>query len=104
MRTILPMGLAAAALFAATPALAQNQADPANTTEAAATNAEMTDANAVVPLDANAVDANAVATVPVDENLTAVDTTAPAPEKPRGFPWGVLGLVGLVGLLGRARR
>ena len=32
-----------------------------------------------------------------------VTTPTPAPEKKRGFPWGVLGLLGLVGLIPRAR-
>lgn len=86
----------AAALIAATPALAQNQAATPN-------NADVTMPNAA---DANAVAVNDVAAV-VDTTVVASnDATAAAPvnEEKHGFPWGVLGLLGLLGLIPRTRK
>jgi hypothetical protein len=100
MRMTVPLILAAA-LAAATPALAQD-----------ANNTAAVDVNATVP-DATAVDANAAAPVatndlavaPAEPVATDVATTEPAPEKKGGgFPWGVLGLLGLVGLFPRKGR
>jgi|SRR6478672_4595464 hypothetical protein len=98
MRMTVPLILAAA-LAAATPALAQ---DANNTADANMAAPMATDANAVAPV---ATDANA--TVPVAEPAApAVDeTTAPAPEEKKGgFPWGVLGVLGLIGLIPRKGR
>lgn len=97
MRFVEPVILAAA-LAAAAPAMAQdNAAVPAN----AAT--PVPDANMAAPApDANAAvpvtDMNVAAPAPVDENAAA--PTAPPPDSDRGFPWGVLGVLGLIGLLG----
>jgi len=98
MRTT-PIIIAAAALFAASPALAQN--DAANTT----TNAP--EANAV---EMNAT-ANVAANVPTPaepvalpgDNMTNEAAPAPAPAK-RSFPWGIIGVLGLLGLIPRTRR
>jgi len=99
MRMTVPL-IAAAALAASTPALAQ---DANNTADAnAAAPAATTDANAVAPV---APDANAVA--PVAEPAPTTDETvapAPEPEKKGGFPWGVIGLLGLIGLIPRKGR
>ena len=95
MRMILLM--AAAALTAASPAVAQNTATDTNASVPVA-DANAADANAVVVADNAVVDANMPAEMPVTEDVT---TPAPAPKK--DFPWGVLGLIGLVGLLGRKR-
>jgi hypothetical protein len=86
------------AALAATPAWAQNEGD-ANTVVANTVTAN----NVVTANDANAVmpDLNAVAVAP--EETTAPATTTYR-ERPRGFPWGAIGLVGLIGLLGRRRR
>ena len=93
--------LAAAALIAAGPALAQNTADtngavaeyPSENVAAADTAA---DSNLVVDANAAGMDMDAIA---VEEDAAP----APAPERKRGFPWGVLGLLGLAGLIGRKR-
>ena len=98
MRMTVPL-IAAAALAASTPALAQ---DANNTADANAIAPMATDANAVAPV---APDANAVA--PVAEPTTTTDdlaAPAPAPEKKGGFPWGVIGLLGLIGLIPRKGR
>ena len=98
MRISTPI-IAAAALFAATPALAQN--DPANAT--VADNAVVTtDLNAAAPADANAM----TAVPPATTETTTMDTNMvePASEPKRGFPWGILGLLGLIGLLPRTSR
>ena len=87
MRISTPI-LAAAALLAATPALAQN--DTANAV--------------VVDNTAVATDANAMTAVPpaTTETTTAdINMVEPAPAPKRGFPWGVLGLLGLIGLIPR---
>ena len=96
MRMTVPLILAAA-LAAATPALAQ---DANNTADANMAAPMATDANAVAPV---ATDANA--TVPVAEPAApAVDETTAPEEKKGGFPWGVLGLLGLIGLIPRKGR
>lgn len=101
MRTMKPIIIAAAVLFAASPALAQNDTAATNADVNAAAPAT-TDLNAAAP--AAPVDAN----VTTDVNTTTVDTTttapaeAPAPEK-KHFPWGVIGLLGLIGLIPRTR-
>jgi hypothetical protein len=95
MRISTPI-LAAAALLAATPALAQN--DTANAVVVDNT-AVATDANAMAPVDANAMTAVPPATT---ETTTAdINMVEPAPAPKRGFPWGVLGLLGLIGLIPR---
>ena len=88
-------------MFAATPALAQN--DTAATDNAVADNAMVaTDMNAAAPADANAM----TAMPPATTETTTMDTNVvePAPAPKRGFPWGILGLLGLIGLLPRTRR
>lgn len=74
----------AAALLAATPAMAQD--NNAATDNAAATQA----------VDANAVPPQAVP----EPTAQPADMAAPEPTKSRGLPWGAIGLIGLVGLLG----
>lgn len=103
MRMTTHVMIAAAALLAASPALAQNETDPALNADANAvvtTNDVAAPAdNAVMPVDANAV-------LPTDTTALPVDTTTPAPadDDDRDFPWGVLGLLGLLGLIPRLRR
>lgn len=87
----------AGALFAAAPALAQDNvaADKAVATMNAvdanvATTATPTGNEAIAPLPAEPTAA---------PEATPASTAAPAPAR-RGFPWGVLGLLGLLGLLG----
>ena len=97
MRISTPI-IAAAALLAATPALAQN--DTANM--AAADNTVVaTDVNATAPVDANAM--RAAPPPAATDTTTTMDTNMvePAPAPKRGFPWGILGLLGLIGLLPR---
>ncbi|HVE00652.1 MAG TPA: WGxxGxxG family protein [Sphingomicrobium sp.] len=100
MRMILPITVAAAALFAVSPALAQNETGAAGTA--------VTD-NAAAPTDANSVAAADNTAVPVtttETTTTATETSTPppAPEEEKSFPWGILGLLGLIGLLPRFRR
>jgi len=109
MRTIKPIMIAAAALFVAGPALAQNEAAPTNTTDVTATNsAATTDLNAVgtTTVDTTAVPATTVEPLPVDANAGTIDTSlgAPAPAEKKHFPWGVIGILGLLGLIPRTRR
>lgn len=96
--------MAAAALVAAGPAVAQ---DTNNT--AAAAPAAPADTNVA----ANATDLNATAPVAANEAAPATDTTATdadtqtsqtTEKSSGGFPWGVLGLVGLLGLIPRRNR
>ena len=97
MRTT-PMIIAAAALLAATPALAQNEAGNATTNAPEANAVEMNaEANvaANVPMPAGPV------AVP-GENVT--NEAAPAPEPKKSFPWGLIGILGLLGLIPRTRR
>jgi hypothetical protein len=98
MRTT-PLIIFTAALLAASPALAQNEAAPTNAdTNAAEANAVA--GNEVMPAPENATEPMAV---PADN--AAMPETAPAPEpKKRSFPWGVIGLLGLLGLIPRTRR
>lgn len=92
----------AGALLVAVPASAQDNAvAPDNTV---VTNE--VDANLLAPAPGDPA-TNGAVVAPADQSAalppsstTTVDTTAPAPERARGFPWGVLGLLGLVGLLG----
>ncbi len=99
MRMTTQFTIVAAALLAATPALAQNEAAPANTTDVTAVNTVETN----VTTNEVAV-TTAPATVPVD-NAAAADTGYAEPAKEEhGFPWGVLGLLGLLGLIPRMRR
>jgi len=102
MRSIYPV-MAAAALMAAGPAVAQD-----TNNAAAAAPVATSDANVA----ANATDVNAVAPAPGNEvapapepALTDSDTSQqPAEKNSGGFPWGVLGLVGLLGLIPRRNR
>ena len=101
MRITMPI-LAAAALLATTPALAQNDAVDSNTTGETMVNT--TDANAMTPADNAAMNADQTAAVPVD-NGAAMDTNyAPPAQEKHGFPWGLLGLLGLLGFIPRTRR
>ena len=96
MRTT-PMIIAAAALLAAGPAFAQNEAAnaPANAAEA---NVTATNEAAAAPAPANVAETTTVAT----ENTTTA-TEQPAPAK-KSFPWGLIGILGLLGLIPRTRR
>jgi len=105
MRMTLSVTIAAAALLAASPALAQNDSAASNTDVTAAntvtTNTVTTDETTVVPAN------DMAALPPADTNVGAADTgyaTPPPAEEKKGFPWGVLGLLGLLGLIPRARR
>jgi hypothetical protein len=101
---------AAAAFIAFAPAGAKSTGGGA-----AGATSNTTGANMSAP-DANAATANMAMPVAPDAsnaappegvgNGGAVDTSYgnPKPERPRGFPWGVLGLIGLVGLLPLFRR
>jgi hypothetical protein len=90
------------AIAAATPALAQENA------QAPAANAA--EANAAAPINA-VTSVPAAPTTPGGQTTTLPPTattpeeagTAPIVAQERGFPWGVLGLLGLVGLFGRRR-
>ena len=91
----------AGALFAAAPAVAQdNAAAPANTVVE-----NTVDANSTAVTQTTTMTTNTTAT-PVDttavppETAAPADTTTTTTDHDRGFPWGVLGLVGLIGLLG----
>jgi hypothetical protein len=90
----------AGAIFAAAPALAQNAAAPANTTDANAAAA-----NVINTMPANEVSAlgDQNAAVPAPMATTAQTSSNTTTTTNRSFPWGVLGLLGLVGLFGRKR-
>jgi hypothetical protein len=91
--------IAAAALLSAAPALAQNPAAPANTTEVnTVTNNATTNetVNTAVPPPAP--------TTTETTTTAETGTVTTAPEEKKSFPWGVLGLLGLLGLIPRARR
>jgi hypothetical protein len=94
-----PMILAAAALIAASPALAQNEAANAPT-NAAETNA--TEMNATANMATNVPTPAEPVALP-GENMTNEAAPAPAPAK-RNFPWGLIGVLGLLGLIPRTRR
>ncbi len=98
MRMTVPLILAAA-LAAATPALAQDANNTA-TVDVNATAPAAVDANATAPAATNDL-----AVAPAEPVAADNVTTEPAPEKKGGgFPWGVLGLLGLVGLFPRKGR
>ena len=90
--------IACRGLFAATPALAQNNDTAATTMPSPTTRRYATDTNAAAPADAtpDGDAAGATETTPMDTN-----TAEPAPAPKTGFPWGVLGLLGLIGLIPR---
>jgi hypothetical protein len=91
----------AAAVLVATPAAAQNETTDANASTVTADNAVAVNDTAMNDMAAApAADMNADLAAPPEEGAPAAE---PAPERERGFPWGVIGLVGLVGLLGRRR-
>jgi len=103
MRMTRSLAIATAALLATSPAVAQNTATPANTTDSIAANS----------MAANTTDMNTAGATTTTMATNTTDTTqaAPgpgtdyvAPEKKRGFPWGILGLLGLIGLIPRNRR
>src|SRR5438067_2762702 len=98
MRMTTSLTLAAAALLAAAPALAQNAAAPVNSADMAATNAAAT----------NEVAANTAMTTNTETATVATNTTGevavPEQQEKKSFPWGVLGLLGLLGLIPRMRR
>lgn len=96
---ITTMIIAVAALGAASPALAQNDAANAST-NAAETNA--TDMNATANMAANVPTPAEPVALPGD-NVTNETAPAPAPAR-RSFPWGLLGILGLLGLIPRTRR
>ena len=92
----------AAAIFIATPTVAQNNA----TTDAN----NVTSANEVTANAEAATNATLEAATPGANTIapsTVAETAAAPPPQPqpvqRGFPWGVLGVLGLIGLLGRRR-
>jgi hypothetical protein len=87
----------AGALFAAAPAMAQdNAAAPDN--NVAANSADMNAAaNQAMPPPAAMTPAQPEAAPPAQNAATA---DAGATRTHRGFPWGVLGLLGLIGLFG----
>jgi hypothetical protein len=82
----------------ASPALAQNAAEPATNEVAPADN--MAAANEVI-VDTNVTNETAVTVA--EPAAPAEAAPAPAPAK-RSFPWGVLGLLGLIGLFGKRSR
>lgn len=99
MRIKTSLIIAAGALLAASPALAQNEAG--NEAAVAAENVAVPDAN-VVDVNMAPIDENAA--LPADTAVIPEDTAAPEPvSEERGFPWGVLGLLGLLGLIPRLR-
>jgi MYXO-CTERM domain-containing protein len=111
------MAAAAAALFVASPALAQNTAGPTNTTDLTTGNTVTTNGMdpgmagapppgaTTDPTGAAAAPGAQSATLPPDANAGAIDTTYAQGEDEGGrFPWGLLGLLGLLGFLGRRRR
>lgn len=111
-KRLITRACAAAALLAASPALAQDNnastaipADPANTADPLANAADPLAGNAADPLAADPLAADPMATTTTDPLATEpmVDT-AQEDDDDGGFPWGVLGLLGLVGLLGMNRR
>lgn len=103
MRISMTFTIAAAALLAASPAVAQNIPVADNST--AVTTINTADANAAMPADAAMLPGDQNAVLPIDDNVGAVDMGgAPEPREKHGFPWGVLGLIGLIGLIPRVRR
>lgn len=91
------IALIAGSMTAATPALAQNAAEPATNADVNATTAATTNETTVATT-------NEVVAPPAAEPATPPpEEPAPASEK-RGFPWGVLGLLGLIGLFGKRSR
>jgi hypothetical protein len=111
MRGITPITIAAAMLLAATPAAAQNAAGgPDNAVTADNSVVTTNDMTTTSPTDATVMPGSEAAALPLDANADAGDsgyaepTADAAPEKRRGFPWGVVGLLGLVGLIPRMRR
>lgn len=93
--------ITAGALFAAAPAVAQNNT-AVSTNSTTMTTTTTTDANAM----SNEADLNAAAVPPqsVDASpavATPADSgTTMAVKTHRGFPFGVIGLLGLIGLMG----
>ena len=101
MRITTPI-IAAAALLAATPVIAQNDAAAPDANAEMAVNA--VDANAMTPTDNAAMAGDQTAVVPVDNTAAMDANTAPPVQEKHGFPWGLLGLLGLLGFIPRTRR
>ena len=94
-----------AAILAAAPAFAQENA-VANETIVMSANEVMTNAApAAPPSPTTAAVTPGNQAAPVSETAPpSTDTGSVVVQKDRNFPWGVLGLVGLIGLFGRRRR
>lgn len=101
--------IVAGSLMTASPALAQNAAEPVDN----AANATGVDANvAATPAPATALPPTGAAAAPATQPATlppagdpTIDTAYTQGDDDGGrFPWGVLGVLGLLGLLGRRRR
>lgn len=112
-KRLITRACAAAALLAASPALAQDYnastaipADPANAADPMAANAaDPMAGNAADPMAADPLANDPMATAATDPLATEQTVDAAATDDDDGgFPWGVLGLLGLVGLLGMNRR
>jgi len=94
---------AAAAIFIAGPAVAQNNEMDANTVTS--TSEVATNAAAAAPSGPTAAPA-----IPANEAAPAPEVAAPATntgsvvvQRNKVLPWGLLGLIGLIGLFGRRR-
>jgi hypothetical protein len=113
MRMTSSLAIAAAALLAVSPALAQNAAGPTNTTDVTSGNAVGTSAtttndvsNGTTAVGGTTSPGGQDAALPATAAGTPADVgyVAPAQEQKKGFPWGVLGLLGLLGLIPRRGR
>ena len=94
----------AAAILAATPAFAQNNAttSEANVTAANEVTANAAPAAPAGPTATTTAPGNEVAPLP-ESAPTVAETNSVVVQKNKTFPWGVLGLIGLIGLFGRRR-
>ena len=93
--------IVAGALFAAAPAVAQdNAAAPANTAVDNTVDANIATATQTITTTTNTTATPVDTTAVPPETAAPADTTTTTTEHERGFPWGVLGLIGLIGLLG----
>jgi hypothetical protein len=100
MRILISLAIAGV-IGVATPAQAQNNAEPA-ANAAATNNTAANDAVTSVPAGPTALNEETTS-LPPTESDPAARGAAPIVAQKAGFPWGVLGLLGLLGFLGRKR-
>ena len=103
MRRHLSLGLAAA-ILAAAPGFAQDNAVSNDTSVSSADDVAANVAPMAPPNPTTAATTPGNQAAPLPETAPpAADTGSVVVQKDRTFPWGVLGLLGLIGLLGRRR-